>query len=59
MNNLIPNDYARCANLTCDIKESCKRHLQVALDKENNNTYVWYNLFENTKEKYCQFYIKN
>lgn len=42
--NLMPNDYCRCTNNECPIKNECKRWLQTQIDKQNpdeNNVSVY------------------
>lgn len=34
---MIPNDYARCINNECKLKETCKRWLQNEIDVKNEN----------------------
>ena len=40
--NLIPNDFSRCTATLCNEKQTCKRYLQVVIDKSNpTKQYFW------------------
>ena len=45
--NLIPKDYARCDNDTCNKKMNCKRYLQFQEDLKSEQGFdVWVASFE-------------
>jgi hypothetical protein len=55
--NLIPRDYSRCSNFSCEKRNNCKRFLQLNYDfksKDYENIIV-----SDFKKEDCEYFIEN
>jgi hypothetical protein len=55
--DLIPLDVSRCANFKCEKATSCKRHLQLYIDKSNDVKHAPVTVFEWDENGYCDWFF--